>query len=828
MKKYICPQQVADPRGQPTGRCIPDNIIMSLTGKTIRVLLMLLTLAGNADSDAATVPLVVEEPSGVERRAWPVTSGVPLPEGAITDPSYVRLRLNGKELPLQTETLSRWPDGSIKWLLLDFQVDISANETRRPTLEYGPEVRPIESQTSVDVQKGPDTTTIIAGPLKLTLLHSEFRLFDSVWLDLDADGDFSKRERVTSAEGSGITLTDSQDKVFRADNTDAKVKVEQAGPLRACVRIEGAYAASEGNMFRYIVRIHCFKNKPHLRVFHTFINDWPDDLMARISSLSLNWNLSREENEPLRYAIGVEKDTSRPMPPEEALRLYQIDDRAYNIDGKDAGKRAPGWLDVSGTRFGITTAVRDFWQNYPKALSAKGSRMSVELCPSFRKGLYDNKEINEDNRLYYYLHDGQYCFKVGVAKTHEVWLLFHDGQSAKPEHFWKMAQEPLLATCEPAYLCSTKALGDFPPTDTTKYYGYDRMIDKAMKMHLERREKVREYGLLNFGDWYGERSVNWGNLEYDLQHGLLLQYARTGDRRYYRRAEQAARHHIDVDVVHATNDHLKNPWGRAPRAGDIWLHCLNHTGGYYERGKVDLTVGKPYFIGHSTNSGHVWVGGDLEYYLFSGDRRALEVGLMIADTMVQNCPILYGSGTHIRQQGWPMILLLHAHDVTGDKKYLKAADTLWRVLREKLDPEKGWVVRLAGDHCRHGDRRCYGNVPFMEGLVLCGLARYHRITKDPEVLRAISVGIDQMIRECWEEDRKAFRYTACPVSPITYSLLPLVSEAMAYEIALTKNAAHKQVFREGMMTAIQEGCSGFGKTFAQWLHFGPYGLPLLE
>lgn len=801
---------------------------MSLTGKTVGVLTVILIVAVSANSEAKRISLMIEEPSGVERRAWPVTSGVPLAEGTIRDPSYVRLYLDGKELPLQTETLCRWSDGSIKWLLLDFQIDLQANEKRRLVLEYGPETKISQSRTSIDIQNDSNATTVVTGPLKFILSHSKFRPFDSVWLDLDGNGNFSKHERVTSAEGAGIILTDPQGKVFRADNTDARIKVEQAGPLRACIRVEGAYAASGKNMFRYIMRIHAFKDKPYLRLFHTFINDWPDDFMAKIKSLSLNWNLSNKDREPLRYTLGVEEGTKRGILKKGLVRLHQINDQAYNVNGEYAGKRAPGWLDVSGTMFGITTAFRDFWQNYPKGLSTKGTAMSIELCPSFKKGLYDNKELSEDNRFYYYLHDGLYSFKVGVAKTHEMWLLFHDGKAANAEHFWSMAQELLLATCEPAYICSTGALGDFPPADATKYYGYDRMIDKAMKMHLERREKVREYGLLNFGDWYGERSVNWGNLEYDLQHGLLLQYARTGDRRYYRRAEQAARHHIDMDVVHATNDHLKNPWGRAPKVGDIWLHCLNHTGGYYEYGKVDLPVSRTYLMGHSTNFGHVWVSGDLEYYLFSGDRRALEVSLMIADAMIQNCPIPYGSGTHIRRQGWPMILLLHSYDVTGDEKYLKAADMLWQVLREELDPEKGWVVKLAGDHCKHGDRRCYGNVPFMEGLMLCALTRYHRITKNSEVSKAISVGIEQMIRECWEEDKKAFRYTACPLSSITYSLLPLASEAMAYEIFLTKNTEHQRIFREGAITAIQKGSNGFGKSFAQWLHFGPYGLPVLE
>jgi len=279
---------------------------MSLTGKTVGALIVLLTIVANANSEADKVPLVVEEPSGVERRAWPVTSGVPLAEGVVADPSCVRLCLDSKELPLQTEALSRWPDGSVKWLLLDFQIDLRADERRMLTLEYGPEVKSSPHQASTSVRQGPDTTTIVTGHLKLILSHSEPRLFDYVWLDLDGDGKFSQRERVTSAEGAGMTLTDAQGTVFRAENADARVKVEQAGPLRTCVRIEGVYAASKKRMFRYVVRIHAFKDKPYLRVFHTFINDWPDDLMARIRSLNLNLNLNMEENGPLRYALGVE------------------------------------------------------------------------------------------------------------------------------------------------------------------------------------------------------------------------------------------------------------------------------------------------------------------------------------------------------------------------------------------------------------------------------------------------------------------------------------------------------------------------------------------
>ncbi len=391
--------------------------------------------------------------------------------------------------------------------------------------------------------------------------------------------------------------------------------------------------------------------------------------------------------------------------------------------------------------------------------------------------------------------------------------------------FFAAAEQPLLATCDPEYVSETRAAGDFPPAGIRGCEAYDAWVERAFTAHLKRRERIGEYGMLNFGDWYGERGVNWGNLEYDLAHGLFMHYLRTGDRRYFRRAAEAARHHIDVDVVHAVNKHLANPWGEPPRVGDVWLHCVGHTGGYYSG--APLPVSRTYQVGHSTNFGHVWVSGDLDYYHLTGDRRAREVALEVADAMASHMPTRYGN--HIRAVGWPMILVLDAYRATGDDKYLQAAAANWKVLREEIDWERGWVVRLAAGHCRHEDRRCRGNVPFMEGLTLCALARYHRVTGDPEVLRAISVGIDQMIRECWLEDAKTFRYTACPLSPVNYSgLFMLSAEAMAYEAALTGNREHLRILREGMRTAITHADhSGFGKSMAQMLFFAPHGLQVL-
>ena len=781
---------------------------------------------------AAEVALAVAEPSGVARRGWPVTSGVPFRQGALADGRGMTLWTpGGQAVPLQTDVLARWPDGSVRWLLIDFQVELAAGEKQNFVLRdaRGAVSPPVEAP--VRVMTAVDRTTIETGPLRLELTRDGFDPLGAVWLDRNGDGRFSADERVT--RGGGLFVRGPDGRRFEAAGEPAEIVVEEAGPLRACVRVTGRHAAVDGKMYRYVVRLHTFRGQRFVRVFHTFINDEQGSVMSSIKELGVTVRLATE--------AGIEEGAVLGGQAPGAGRIFQIDESHFEFNGRAAGARAPGWAQVAGTNAGFAVGVREFWQQWPKSIEARGGAVTLGLCPDFSAGPYDGKPLVEENKLYYALRRGVHTFKVGLAKTHEFWGNFFAGPAGTESlaRFFRAMEEPLLATCEPGYVAATRAAGEFPAADPGRYFGYDAWLDRALAGHLQRREQVREYGLLNYGDWYGEREVNWGNLEYDLQRGMFVQYLRTGDRRFFLRGAQAARHHIDVDVVHAVNPQLKNPFGLPPKVGEIWLHSLNHTGGYYAN--APLPVESTYQMGHSANYGHVWISGDLDYYYLTGDRRAREVALQVADLMTT--AMTAKVGTHIRTLGWPTILVLAAYEATGEAKYLEAAAKNWQALRQSLDLQRGWVVKLAGDHCLHPagstlqerntkyrDQRCEGNVPFMEGLTLCALARYHRISGDPEVLQAITVGIDQMIRECWLEDVKTFRYTACPLSTKTsYGLFTLSAEAMAYEVQLTGNREHRRILREGFRTAVMKsGGSAFGKGLAQMTFFSPHALSALE
>lgn len=92
-------------------------------------------------SEAAIARLWIREQDGIPRRSFPITGGVALPRGRLGDVERLTLRgPDGCPAPLQAEVMTRWPDGSVRWLLLDFQADAEAMGETAYELADGPPV----------------------------------------------------------------------------------------------------------------------------------------------------------------------------------------------------------------------------------------------------------------------------------------------------------------------------------------------------------------------------------------------------------------------------------------------------------------------------------------------------------------------------------------------------------------------------------------------------------------------------------------------------------------------------------------------------------------
>ncbi len=787
--------------------------------------------------------LVITEPVGVARHQAPVTSGVPFARGELRSAdgvSLARAEAPDRQIPLQTEILSRWPDGSVKWLLLDFQVTLEPNQTSRFHLNYGPGVTRQTVPNPIVITDGYGGMTIDSRRLRLHLDRKNFRPLHAVWLDRNSDGRYDDTERITDANSPGLVLITPSGRRFLAHTSGMHIAREQQGPLRACLRLHGTHRDADGSFFRYVVRLHIFRGLSDVRFDYTFVNDHAATTMSSVDALTCGWKLAG--NGPFTHHLEG--------PRKNFTRLFQLDDRQFHIDAEPGGRHASGWAAAWGPQGGLAVGVRHFWQNWPKALSVGDGQLDVGLLPQFPKGTYDGRPIREEAKLYYYLRNGVYSFKLGVAKTHELWARFLSKPPCTERldaHFRGLSQR-LLAEPTPERIAATGVLGDMPPARPGPTSGYDKWFSGFLDKHLRGQNEVREYGLLNYGDWYSIQWDSWGNLEYDTARCFFQQYLRTGDRRFFDQAEIAARHLVDVDVAHEVNQAIRDyggSWQIEP--GAIWAHSVGHTGGYYGRYDGEkyhdiapLAMTGAYQLG-LVDLGHHWIGGAFDHFLLTGERRTHEVAVMACDAMARRTPTRYTD--HLRGVGWPLQMMMAAWDATGDQAYLSAANRQWRRLREHLDPKKGWVIKLAFGHCSEPSDagRCRGQNAYMLALTLSGLARYHKATGDPEALTGLTAGIDQLIRECWNQKHKAYHSTSCKhhlhIPPSGQnSPAALICQAIAYESALTGNAEHRRIGREALTTLIAAGIknlptdnlkgqTGYG---SMMFLYTPYGLPLLE
>ena len=200
-----------------------------------------LTMCGWVSAQGLRVPLTVTEPAGVVRADEPVTSGVPLPKGAVTDVGRLRLvGPDGKPVPAQFRVLSRWwkglegpkgaafanGDGSIKWVLVDFQANVAAKASAVFTLTDGGAA---PAATPLKVAQTAEAVAVVTGPLKFTVSKTASRLFDAVWLDANGDGAFGDDEQVLKARpGDGFVIVGMDGKRYGS-------AMHAVGPLKVKV-----------------------------------------------------------------------------------------------------------------------------------------------------------------------------------------------------------------------------------------------------------------------------------------------------------------------------------------------------------------------------------------------------------------------------------------------------------------------------------------------------------------------------------------------------------------------------------------------------------------
>ena len=476
----------------------------------------------------AQVPIAVTPVDGDQGSMdFPLTAGIPFPKGALGSEAHLRiLTPQNRELPVQAKTLARWPDGSVKWVLVDTQPSGSGTNT----LEYGSSVSRKATPSQLKVIENPDTIAVVTGPLKFMVSKRRFGLFESVWLE--------GRKVISPERPASLHLTGLDGTVYTSLAPPDEIVVEQSGPMRAVLRVSGEHRAKNGRkLFAYTVRIHAYAGRSFLRVQYTFGNNSGATEFTSFRSLMLNLPLiSSATNDRRRWDLGEGQREFGTFLTSRHIHLKQHSDDHYMIStvgGRPLaeGKRSPGWAVWSDGTHAVTVAVRDFWQNYPKDITVAPDGLELGLCPPLLANEYaEAKGTVDEYRNYFYLMEGAYKIRQGVQKTHDIWLDFERDTAQKKSSLLRSRHAPLFAVAPARWYVGSRAFGELTlPQPAGLVAQYDDVVERSFAVYLKARERNREYGWLNFGDWWGERGINWGNSEYDTQHSLLLQFARTGN-----------------------------------------------------------------------------------------------------------------------------------------------------------------------------------------------------------------------------------------------------------------------------------------------------------
>ena len=207
------------------------------------------------------VDLDIQEVTGHPRRAWPMTSGVPMAPGQLKKGDELRLTGScGGEVPLQWEPLVQWPDASVKWALLDAQPHTRAGQTRRLKLAKGKgRAHPKQRAT---VSKRGNLVRIKTGVIELEIDTDDFRLFNSVRAQ-NADGDMVE----VLGQSEGVLLVDGRGGKHFAHNAPVEATIERRGPIRVTVAFKGEYRSRAGRRcFSFTVRVHAFADSDFVKV----------------------------------------------------------------------------------------------------------------------------------------------------------------------------------------------------------------------------------------------------------------------------------------------------------------------------------------------------------------------------------------------------------------------------------------------------------------------------------------------------------------------------------------------------------------------------------
>jgi hypothetical protein len=226
---------------------------------------------------------------------------------------------------------------------------------------------------------------------------------------------------------------------------------------------------------------------------------------------------------------------------------------------------------------------------------------------------------------------------------------------------------------------------------------------------------------------------------------------------------------------------------------------------------------------------YVFPQGLVQDYFMFGDEEAKRVSGLIADNFLMPhaagnyyiAPNTRGWWTE-REAAFALIGLLAHYEATGNETYLdRVRERITSLHRMQVENgRKAWVHNLY-DHdpsegCSTTD---WGSSPWMSGLLLEAVVKYHKLTGDPIARESVLMAVDDLRARyvaTGDYANRSFVYLGCSAyQDGTPDLDNLISHAFGYAYRLTGNTAYRDFGTAVFNTSVEEGYTGLAKQYNQ-------------
>lgn len=379
-------------------------------------------------------------------------------------------------------------------------------------------------------------------------------------------------------------------------------------------------------------------------------------------------------------------------------------------------ERVPGWMDISDEKWGVSIGFKSFFEEYPKEIKIDNAdnRITAYIwTPSVEPLSFAKKDNKNDSGMI-----GN--FAQGTAKTTEMVFNFHKKTAVENvEADVTRFMDGPVTHANPEWYAASEAFGKMSAR-SDNYKTYERGLDYKMNWMMFNQKWEPWYGMLNYGDnltyYYGYNWSQWTNNEPGNDYMWWLQFIRTGNPEYYRMAQAASAHTMDVDNIH---------WPKDP----IYVGDTNESVHAFQvaempKGSPYIGMGRRHANQHFTSllSAHVWVPGWITSYYVDGNHRGLEVAKETGNYYLRRIFGEHGlKGRRLYLSVWN---LAEIYDATKSKKY---GDELDERVNLMLEYQKS---------SEQGDELVINRYGYSQVYASNGLRKYYQLTGDERVKNA--------------------------------------------------------------------------------------------